>query len=59
MSNGGIILGINRRRKLSAEGLNNFRTPAAFLDPGMVTVPYPIVTLYRHAHLILESASPG
>jgi hypothetical protein len=37
----------------------NIRTPAAFLDPAMVTMPYPTATHYRHAHLVLESASPG
>jgi hypothetical protein len=45
--------------KLCSEGLNNFRTPTAFLDPTMVTIPYPTTTHNRQAHLIVESASPG
>jgi hypothetical protein len=45
--------------KHCAEGLNNFCILAAFLDRAMVTMPYPTATHYRHAHLILESASLG
>jgi hypothetical protein len=30
-----------------AEGLNNFRNPAAFLDPAIATVHYSIATHYR------------
>jgi hypothetical protein len=45
--------------KLCVKGLNNFRTPPAFFDPAMVTMPNSTATQYRHAHLILESASPG
>jgi hypothetical protein len=41
------------------EGLNNFRTPAAFSDPPMVTMPYPTATHYRHAHLKSKRATPG
>jgi hypothetical protein len=55
------ILRISRRRKTLCGGFcYNVRTPAAiFLDPAIVTMPYPKATHYRHAHLILESASPG
>jgi hypothetical protein len=57
-SSGGVILRRNRRRKTLCGGLNNFRTPAAFLDPTMVTMPNPTATHYREAHLTIESASP-
>jgi hypothetical protein len=40
------------------EGLNNFRTPAAFLGPAIATVHYPTATHYRYAHIRLEGASP-
>jgi hypothetical protein len=38
--------------------LNNFRTPAAFLDPAIATLHYSIATHYWQAHMILESARP-
>jgi hypothetical protein len=38
---------------------DDIHTPAAILDPVIVTKPYPTATHYRHAHIILESASPG
>jgi hypothetical protein len=44
---------------LFAEVLSNFCTPAASMDPAMVTGLYPALTHYRHAHLILDSVSPG
>jgi hypothetical protein len=54
------ILMNSRRQKTMCGGFCYYvRTPAAFLDPAMVTVPYPTATHYRHAHLILERASPG
>jgi hypothetical protein len=54
------ILMINRRRKTVCGGFcYNVRTPAVFLDPAMVTMPYPTATHHRHEHLILESTSPG
>jgi hypothetical protein len=39
------------RRKPGTEGLNNFRTPAAFLDPAIATVQYTTATHYRYANL--------
>jgi hypothetical protein len=49
-----------RRRKTRYIGsCDNVRTPAGFLEPAMVTMPYSAATHYRHAHLISKSASPG
>jgi hypothetical protein len=55
----GLSSGQTAAGKLCAEGLNDFRTPAAFLDPEIFTMPYPTAIHYRHAHLTLENASPG
>jgi hypothetical protein len=45
----GLKAGLSSRKtaigKLCAEDLNNFRTPAAFLDPAMVTMPYPTLPI--------------
>jgi hypothetical protein len=54
------IFRISHRRKAIYIGFrDNVLTPAASLDPGMVTMHSPTATHYRHAHLILESASPS
>jgi hypothetical protein len=45
--------------KPGTERLNNFRTPAVYVDPAIATMRYSTATHYRQAHLILESASPG
>jgi hypothetical protein len=59
MSSGGIILRMNCCRRTMCGLLNNFRTPTAFQDPTMLTMPYPTATHYRQARQSLESASPG
>jgi hypothetical protein len=53
--------GLAGARKLCAKGFAIMSVPPlpAFLDPAMVTTPYPTVTIYGDAHMILESASPG
>jgi hypothetical protein len=44
---GGVFFRINAVGKPDTEGLNNIRTPAAFLDPGISTVHYSNATHYR------------
>jgi hypothetical protein len=38
--------------------LNNFHTPATFLDMAIATVHYPNATYYRYARVMLHSVSP-
>jgi hypothetical protein len=41
------FLGLAAAGKPGTAGLNNFRTPAAFLDPAISTMPYSTATHYR------------
>jgi hypothetical protein len=43
----GYSRGLAPAGKPGTEGLNSFRTPAAFLDTAMVTLHYSTATIYR------------
>jgi hypothetical protein len=61
-SSGGVCPRIRRRQRPCTEGFAIISAPPPpfwNLDRAMVTIPYPTITHYRLAHLILESAGPS